>query len=287
MIETSISAAGAIVYWSPAEHSDGPLLDSGLTAAGFAAFTPEPRPPEAVLRDALEHVVSTPTLLVRPLEKGAKGFCIVEEKRGPQNEYEVLLTAQLYSDNSGARLHGVSSTGYQLILQNEPLIQDAYTKFKTAFRPAQVSAVLVKILTSLAGVRLRPQGAIYWLPQGTLDLWGKVTQAVEAAAFPGECTRTYMVRTLMDEATVRAVHDAIVDEARTQATEIDEDVASGQLGVRALNTRIQIAQNLRQKIRLYETILGKSLSELSQSVAKVETAASLAVLQASAEEDAA
>ena len=287
MQERAMSAAGAIVYWSPAEHSDGAKLREGLTAAGFEAFAPEARPAEAVLRDALECTVASPTMLVRPLDKGVKGFVVVQENRDSQvNEYEALFTTIMRPGGTDYQTTCLCDAGNDVLNQYGCAIRERWAALQDAFRPAQVSGCLVKVLGALAGIRLRPQGAIYWLPAGVLELWGKVMSAVEQAAFVGESARMYMVRTAMDADTVRAVHDAIVAEAKTEADTIDAEVMGGTLGARALSTRVTTAKNLRTKIKLYESILGTSLADLSVTVEKVEVAAAMAAMAAAADKGA-
>src|SRR5262249_20352707 len=141
----------------------------------LGAFVPDERVPAAALRDALTDVCGGPRVLVRPLAQ-RDGLAVVREDRGPDaNRYVTTLVARVV-DGSTPRLT-IDPDGPEAVA------------VAAAFRPrlgrvsaAQLSVALVRVVESLGGTRLRPSGAIYWLPGPRLDSWARVGRAVEAAA---------------------------------------------------------------------------------------------------------
>src|SRR5262245_56036035 len=99
MVENSLDVGGAVVFWSLAAWSDRTRLEAGFSPLGLESFVPEPRPPAAALRDALETVLGGPRVLVRPLA-ARDGFAVVREERGPdRNVYESDLVARVGGDD--------------------------------------------------------------------------------------------------------------------------------------------------------------------------------------------
>ena len=141
----------------------------------------------------------------------------------------------------------------------------------------QLSACLVKIVEFLGGTRLRPTGAVYWIPGPKLDEWALAARAVEAAA-DGKPSAVYLLRHRLDGDAVRAVRDAVVAEVHAAAVRIAEEVAAGDLGGRALETRKQHARELRDKVLLYEDLLSVGLAELHRAIDVADQAAATASL---------
>jgi hypothetical protein len=87
----------------------------------------------------------------------------------------------------------------------------------------------------------------------------------------------------MDADAVRAVRDAVVAEVQAEASRIHDEVLSGELGGRALDTRRSRARELQEKISLYEHLLDVGLEGLHAAVDRADQAAAAAVLLASAQ----
>src|SRR5262249_51436552 len=137
------------------------------------------------------------------------------------------------------------------------LAQDLIERFNRQLgllTPAQVSAGLVNLLGHLGGTRLRPTGAIYWLADDKLPVWQGAAAAVETSGV-GRPNAVYLIRHEMDAGAVRAVRDAIVQDVSSRAARLQEEVLKGELGERALLAREREAQELRDKIKLYENLL--------------------------------
>jgi hypothetical protein len=275
MPESHLDVGGAVVFWSLSEWTDRDRLKSGFTPLGLAALVPDPRPLTACLRDALEEVLGGPRVLVRPLAR-RDGFAVVTEQRGEHgNAYAQDLLARL--DDSG----GTPRPFFTPHDDRATRVLDAFARQLGLLHAAQVSAGLVRLVESLGGTRLRPSGALYWLPAHKLDDWQASARAVEQAG-QGRPSAVYLLRHRLDADAVRAVRDAVVAEVQAQATRLHDEVIAGELGERALEARRQQAGQLRQKVLLYEELLDVGLQGLHQAVDRADQAAAAAVLLASA-----
>ena len=260
---------GAVVFWSLAEGTDRSRLHHGFTGLGLEAFVPDPRPASAVLKDALDETLGGPRVLIRPLA-ARDGFAVVQEDRGrTDNTYVTTLVARALGDPVELAFEPIDERASQII--------DQFRVQSQRLSASQVSGALVKVVEHLGGTRLRPTGAVYWVPGHRLDEWASVALAVEAAS-TGRPSAVYVIRHPLDAEAVRAVRDAIVTEVQTEAKRIVEDVNTGELGERALDTRRTQAATLRDKVLLYEDLLSVGLAGLHQAIDVADQAAAVATL---------
>jgi hypothetical protein len=272
MVECHVDVGGAVVFWSLSEWTSRERLQEGLAAAGLGAFMLVPRQPAAALRDALEEILGGPRVLVRPL-RSRDGFAVVEEDRGEHGNH--------YHQRLGARVGEDGALSFAPEDERAGAVRAAYERQRGLLRAARVSGALVAILEALGGTRLRPGGSVYWLPPHRLDEWQGVARAVEASG-EGRANAVYVLRHRMDADAVRAVRDAVVAEVQAEATRIHDEVMTGELGGRALETRRARARELCDKISLYEDLLDVGLEGLRAAVDLADQAATAAVLLASA-----
>jgi hypothetical protein len=268
MVESRLDVGGAVTFWSLADWSDRPRLVATFARSGLAAFVPDPRPAPACLKDALEDILGGPRVLVRPLAS-RDGFAVVREDRGvAANAYATLLTASVRDGTDPV---------FDPWSPDADRAADAYRRQLGRVPAGQLSAALVRVVESLGGTRLRPGGAVYWVPGNRLDEWAAAGKAAEQAA-EGRPSAVYVLRHRLDSDAVRAVRDAVVTEVRAEAERISDEVAGGELGGRALETRKRQAAELRQKVLLYEDLLSVGLAGLHQAVDRADQAAATAAL---------
>jgi hypothetical protein len=268
MVENNLDVGGAVTFWSLADWSHRDRLQSELAALGLDSFTPEPRPASACLKDALEDVLGGPRVLVRPLA-ARDGFAVVREDRGlAANSYANVLTAWV-RDGQAPRFDPWSS--------DADLVAEAFRSQQGRVPAGQLSGALVKVVESFGGTRLRPGGAIYWVPGTRLDEWAQVAHAAEQAS-GGRPSAVYMLRHRLDADAVRAVKDAVVQEVQVEASRICDEVTTGELGGRALETRKRQAADLRAKVLLYEDLLNLGLAGLHRAIDQADQAAATATL---------
>jgi hypothetical protein len=269
MVESRLDVGGGVVVWSLADWTDRLRLTAAFRSLGLGSFVPEPRPPSAALKDALENVLGGPRVLVRPLAT-RDGFAVVTEDRGlAQNQYATALTAKVTGEPPGLSFDPWDSRAVG--------VEDAFRAQLGRVSGNQLSAALVKVIDFLGGTRLRPSGAVYWLPGHRLAPWTDVAHAVEQSA-EGRPSAVYVLRHRLDADAVRAVRDAVVAEVQAEAIRIREEVLAGDLGGRALETRKRHAADLRDKVLLYEDLLDVGLKGLHAALDEADQAAATAVL---------
>ena len=269
MIEGRLDVGGAVVFWTLADGTDRCKLCDGFAPLGLESFVPEPRPASAVLKDALEETLGGPRVLVRPLA-ARDGFAVVIEDRGTiDNTYVTSLVARVNGDPAEITFEPLDERASRVI--------DQFHLQSQRISGSQLSAALVKVVENLGGTRLRPTGAIYWVPGHKLEEWSAVAHAVEAAS-TGKPSAVYVIQHKLDTEAVRAVRDAIITEVQSEAKRIVEDVHTGDLGGRALETRRSQAASLREKVLLYEDLLSVGLANLHDVVDAADQAAATASL---------
>jgi hypothetical protein len=269
MVENQLDIGGAVVFWSISESSDRHRLRQGFAPLGLEDYVPEPRPASAALRDALEEVLGGRQTLVRPLS-ARDGFTVVREERGvSENSYATALVARVVGEPPRLLFEPDDDRADR--------VRDAYRRHADRIPAAQLSATLVKVVESLGGTRLRPSGAVYWVPGHRLTEWADVATVVERAS-TARPSAVYAIRHRLDADAIRAVRDAVVVEVTAEASRIAADVASGELGARALETRQKEASDLRNKVLLYEDLLSVGLVGLHRAVDDADQAAAGASL---------
>jgi hypothetical protein len=269
MVRSDLDVGGAVVFWALADWTSRQRLEAEFGGLGLGALVPDPRPAPACLRAALDEAFAGPRVLVRPLAS-RDGFAVVKEDRGlAANRYDTQLTA---------RVAGTPPT-----LTFDPwdgravLVEEGYRRQLGRVPAAQVSAALVKVVEALGGIRLRPSGAVYWVPGHRLEDFAAAAGAVERAA-ENRPSSVYLLRHRLDRDAVRAVRDSVVHEVRAEADRICAEVTGGDLGARALEARQKHAGELRQKVLLYEELLSVGLRGLHAAIDQADQAAATAAL---------
>lgn len=279
MIESqNLKIGGAVVFWSVGEHTDRNILLSGWTRQGMEKYIPDPRPAMGALKDALGQVYPGSDKLIRPL-KEKDGFVVKLEERGKDdNSYSTIVTVKVDPKTIGEapEIFFVPFNG-----QSQDVV-DAFNKHLGFLRGAQVGGSLVNILDYLGGCRLRPSGAVYWLPEKSVALWRDLAESVELAAAQGCSNKVYLIRSVMDQDAIKAVRDAIIAEITTEAARIEAEINGGELGSRALENRKEEAAALRSKIADYEGLLGQGLGDLLKLAETAELSAASASLRLAA-----
>jgi hypothetical protein len=268
MVTMKMDHTGLVLFWSLAEFSSRERLLAEWSRAGFNHLVPERRANFSVLKDALNEVFVGSRFLVRPLS-ARTGFAVVRENRGQdENSYALVLTAKVYSDEAPIYAGDVGKADE---------VNAAYHRHLGRVTSQQMSAALVKVLYELGGTRLRPSGSVYWLSGDRSELWNRVVAGFEAAADGGNSVG-YMLRHDLDADAIVAVRDAITHEGSTEAARLSQDILSGDLGDKAIETRKREAVLLKRKVSEYEAILGVGLDHLKKTLDRVEQADATAAL---------
>lgn len=130
-----------------------------------------------------------------------------------------------------------------------------------------MTGALTAIVGHLGGVSMRPTGGIYWIPQRSLEMWGKVIKAVQNSG----ASAVYMAQTVADAESVRAVCAAIQAEVGAEVERIRNDLAEG-LTNRSGRVRSAQLSALGNRLREYESDLGTTLGDLRDALSQMEHA---------------
>ena len=277
MIQSQVSAAGAVVYWS-AGPTQRELIAERMRQLGLEGFIPPQRTSSAALKDALKAYAASRSekrkgrdkLVQAHKQQSKHGFELVDVERNEDRNY--------YTHDFSVRVDEFGSVNVLNGYADRSELQKLFDEHQSILTGSSVGQALVRLMAHLNGVSLRQSGGIYWLPEDSVDRWLAVARAVEEAG-EGETNKVYLLRTAMDENTVRAVRDAVCGEVLGSAKPLAEEIASGTLGEGALETRKTAAMELHKRIGVYEEILGEALKSLHDAVSCVERSAVLAALQ--------
>lgn len=280
MMNRSFRAQGAIVLWS-AGPTHRELLTTRLEALGYdKRVWPREKTDRAALKTACQQVAfenrdrrrrrTYENLVVGLSDERNNGFELARVFKGDtQNVYAQAATARVE-----AGLVRVAGSA------NQQQLQELYDAAKATLSGVAVGQVLVRTLGLLGAVALRESGGVYWLPEGDVARFAEVANAVERSAVSGHENKVYICRTMLDEDTVRCVRDHFTDEVMATCNELAEELANGDMGGRALQTRKARADELSARVARYERELGESLEELKRITAAVQQHAAVATLQA-------
>jgi hypothetical protein len=269
-----VSAGGAVVFWS-AGPTQRELLDSRLDQIGLAKFLPLPRTDAACLKDSLKDYCRGPGLAYGASDKEVQahvnpelnGFEVVNVQRGNDKNH--------YTTDFSAKLEQGEVTVTQG-LADLAAIQQSFGIHSGLITGQSVGAAMVQILAHLKGVSLRPRGSVYWLPGSSLDVWRQVAVAVEECCMGGS-TKAYVMTTVMDSGSMRAVKDAVCREVTDASEVLRKEIIAGDLGERALEKRVERAQCLHSRIEEYQELLGDMNELLHAAVRVPEMAAAAAI----------
>jgi len=257
-----INIGGAVVYWT-AGPTQRELLERRLELCGLSKFMPKERTVTAVLKSALleycdSHKTKQVDLGVQShKQQSSNGFEVVEIERGERK-------------NTYAQRFSVRATeGDCLNFDGEywdhtQQVRELFDKHKGQLTGAAIGKMLVDILASMDGLPLRPSGGVYWIPESQVSQFETVATYVEETGQAESANRVYLLKTAMDAGTVRAVKDAITAEVMSVATQIVQDVQENLVTEDAINRRVMMAGELRQRVSRYESILGEGLTALQQ-----------------------
>lgn len=268
----SIKVDGSVAFWSLAEKTDRDQLQSGLQTIGLEKLMPPKRPNPAILRDALQQSCGGPRTLIRPLGDRL-GFAVVDELRGESsNGYQERFTvkARDLSGRMGTEFNGNYSADYNKV-------QLACAEWHGIASADQVANVLVKAVSLMNGIALRPSGAIYWIPGAAVQQWTALGKVIETA---GIGSKVYRISHDFDDEAVKAVRDAIIHEVESETKRIESDILSGELGTRALESRDAEAQAMRDKVLVYQSLLSSGLGKLTEQLDALEQSIATATMMA-------
>lgn len=273
-IDAQIDSAGAIVWWRLAGGFDLEALRVEWEKEKLASvWLPEPPSPQSALRRALTEERSM-TRLVRPFKSGMLALVDESEVDGELEYAEVLRVA----------LDPVGRLEFKRAASKQDLVErvtENFEKHLTEVSQGDVSSWLTRMMDRLKAVPLRESGGIYFVPSFAVRDWEGIVRALRAAS---RHVISY-VPALKSEEAATAVLDAITLEAEKAVAAMTDEVNRGELGKRALQTRLVTADTVNDKLTRYESLFDTQLVEMHAALSKLRASLSVAMLEAQAEDE--
>lgn len=272
---SSMRLDGVITFWTKGSFYDFQKLKDGYEALSLGDLAPALSTADANLQYALRKVYDNTGLLVRSSDGG---FNIVKEERGEKgtpNRYEVKHAFWLDGVKHNELM--MSPPDYD----KAKVVAERFNEFCSLVPLGAVTRSLVAVVDKLKGIPLSPTGGFYWLPAAAVDTWSQLGRVIEGASAYGQAV-VYLVRHSFDHDAVRAVRDALVADAEAEAKRIEKEVMEDDLGEKALNNRKDQANEIMDKLSLYESILGETLEGIKGHLGSVGEMAAVAAVRAAA-----
>lgn len=277
-VTDELETAGASVWF----RLSGDLVRGSLAVEienrglDLAAFGPKVATKERCFSRAVKSIFRDKTHNVDSLKGG--GFAVTAKKTtDTEVDYAHAFSVKLVNNvvtGVGSRPAGFTEC-------------DAITReaihFDTHLTTDDVSAWLITCAERLGGIPLRERGGFYFIPRPSLPTWKLLVSALKAAS--GGAHRVSLLPTVKCEDAVEAVLDAVTAECEKFFEKRREEMEKGELGKRAIRTREELSEKLRAKIESYENLLGRKLTELTDSLGEVEVELAAALFAAEAEAD--
>jgi len=266
MSTVHVDVSGAMVCWYPADCLQQAARNAFL-AAGFGELAPKPRTDYEALREALGELKGKDELVQRHRAHEKHGCELVSVQRGEDEN--------VYNRQFGVKVRA----GYVIVDDasciNADNLQRLYEDAKTKVSAWAISVCLLEVVRSLTGVRIRENGALYWVPEESVPRLEVLADALATAG----AANLMVLRTALDERAARHVTEGLTREVMKQCEAICEEVAT--LGTQeAIERRKMKAFEMRCLVERYSTILKDGLEGLKRAIGLAETAAVMAAMQA-------
>lgn len=280
-VDEHVPRAGAIVWW----RLSGDVYEEELRAEWTARGLNEkllPSPPgkstalsRAMMDQATAH--GADRILARPMaERGSKALVVEHvEASTPGGQDDLTYRVALRATVNGQDPKFEPSDHASI-----PEILRCYHRHLSALTADDVGGWLVKLVAYCDGVRLRDTGGVYFVPESRREEWRSIATAIHATS--GH--RINGIPALRAEDAVASILDAISEEAKRIAEDMQVELAEGTVTPRKARKRIERWENAEAKITRYEELLGVKAEGLREKLEGVR--AGLAAVLLDGAEDA-
>jgi hypothetical protein len=269
VVERPVEEAGAMVFWRLSGSLDLAKLKAAWATEGLEEkLLPDPPSEQVALKRAIRDFAES-RRLVRPLEHRAGWSIVVETAKGDALEYSQALTVKL----NGAGQPVCDPAEHPAA----GAIEAAYTHNLDNVSQGDVSGWLCRLMDRVDAVSLRDTGGVYFVPRHCLDRWRAMVRAIRSAS----AHAVFGVPAMPADETVAAVLDAITNEAMADVTALADQLAKGELGERAMESRLTKTNSIELKLGRYEALLGTKLEDVRAKLDAVRQNLTVAILTAS------
>jgi hypothetical protein len=233
------------------------------------------------LLDALNIKVRGMPVHVTPLREDLVGFEARRVQKGDvENDHEFVMSVVLEEKNGTAE---VKVAKYDPVLlpqldiiqgQIEERLTKVYTEELRFYPVSMISSALQRLIKHLGGISLRQAGGAYFLPAEGMEKFNTVADALESTS--GDLRINTVIFPLKPtERSYRWVLDSLNKEVSEALAEIEEelkDLGGKKQRSNGMETRLEHATRIDQKISQYESLLNITLTDLHKAVATVKNA---------------
>lgn len=265
-------ACGAVTWWELSGFVDCDELTNAWLHAGLdSELLPDAPSNCAALKRTLKDVCAG--RLLRPIG-GAGAWAVVNENREGRRgraDLDYDLEARVWIDDFGNLdfnfRDSVLPVHEQLTLRHR--LEAEYTDQLALLSFGEVSSWLVDTANKhCAAVSLRPRGGIYFIPKYYANgLWRRISKVLHKVS--GH--RVRRMPAMQGTDAIDAVMNAVVREADQLIDAISDDISEANksddgMGKRAAKTRVRRCEELMQKLKAYDGLLGKRLNGIRKRV---------------------
>lgn len=239
--------AGAIVWWRLSGGLNLAALRAAWEAEGLdVGELPALPSPGAALRRACADLACV-TRIAKPLPE-REGWGIYDRERDG-SAFTLAVRAVLRADD--VVTYDPPGT------VDEGRIEAAYHRHCSEVNVQDVSLWITRMVYTADGASLRDTGGVYYVPPHGTERWERIVKALRAC---GSAHAIHYAPAMRSGDAIAGFLDAIAHEADVEVSAMDAEVAAGNLGGRALETRIKRCDEIEAKIGRYASALGVDLS---------------------------
>lgn len=272
--DVDAESLGAIVMWSLNGAVDYTKLAESWAAHGLdPSLLPSMPTPVAALAHAVRDVCAG-----RHFPRRIDGGWVIVEEHTTQDGAKTPLRwkadAVVTLDPVG--LPVVEPAGHPITESVEIAFRNRIDTLTTSVFGHWLAGVAAE---QCLAVTVRPNGGVYHVPPTRMPLWRAVVDAVH----DGAGHRVTLVPAMRCADAVESVLAALIDETKTEAAKLNDEINSGDYGARALRSRAGRASALSDKLEEYEGVLDRSLADLRARLDEIGGAAVQAAFALEAE----
>lgn len=212
-------------------------------------------------------------VLARPLKRtdNPDGWALVRETTGQTLQHAVIMHVL---PNAIGRLTFETANGTKVLPDEHgnPVerraweIVESYNWHVDHLTSQSMSGFFVRLCAWLNALTLRDTGGVYFIGAQHVPTWDRMVSAIRAATAH---TVGYIQAMRTDEA-VATILDSLSAEANSAAAALFDEIAGGELGAKALETRGNQVDALRRKVAEYEQLLGVKAEALHARLTELD-----------------
>ncbi len=271
---------GGLAFWNT-KTTLRTRVQAAAEQAGIERFVPRQPSPTAVLRESLLDTAKRlcgrtrrhPFMVRRLADSHAFEVRQIHPQK-QQNEYHFCFSATITDAWEIDLLQlGDSMPAAFAVFQD---LQQVVNHRRDYLPGPIVSEVMVRALQSWAATRLKDDGGVWFVPGVHVEKYRVFANAIHADGDgPRFCCTTFEIGS--DPDTVGHVLDSLRAEVASGIEEIMQDVlaAEGGLQDRSIRLRMGRVDAYLRKVSQYETLTGRTLSDLTGAVEQAKQALAL------------